>query len=331
MNLELDYKISCINKRKEIVDDICSEHKNDLTPYNLEQLANYLIYQMEKDERKKRKILTPNRMATVNKRETSLEGVVSKFEKNKDGVYNIMNEDKNVILTPKVSITEEDIKKIPFIKQVRASIKKLRGIKNKNYIIQQAIINLSQTQYIIKEAYKKTIRVKNTNVPEKPKYDWGALLNFEDWTVVRAMLQTYSDLKNSSDQKIQEGIYWLLKDFERLADSALEDKEPLLYDILKLKIVKTPNLEVQKFLEQEYGHTYSVEYISSLFNNKIPKLIAEEEKCRKLYFRYTYIEKGQWKRCTRCGQTKLMHSMFFSKNSGGKNGFYSICKKCRNS
>jgi len=43
----------------------------------MEVLADYLILCMEKQERKERKVLTDNRMATVNKREVSFEGLVS--------------------------------------------------------------------------------------------------------------------------------------------------------------------------------------------------------------------------------------------------------------
>jgi hypothetical protein len=50
---------------------------------------------MEKQERKERNILTENRMTTVNKRETSFEGLVSQFENGEDGIYGIMTEDKN--------------------------------------------------------------------------------------------------------------------------------------------------------------------------------------------------------------------------------------------
>ena len=43
------------------------------------------------------------------------------------------------------------------------------------------------------------------------------------------------------------------------------------------------------------------------------------------------IEKGKYKTCSRCGQVKLAHPKYFSKNSTSKDGFYSICKECRNS
>jgi hypothetical protein len=50
---------------------------------------------MEKQEKKERKLLTENRMATVNKRETSFEGLVSQLENGEDGIYNMMSNDRN--------------------------------------------------------------------------------------------------------------------------------------------------------------------------------------------------------------------------------------------
>jgi hypothetical protein len=60
----------------------------------LEVLADYLVLCMEKQEKKDKKILTENRMTTVNKRETSFEGLVSQLENGEDGIYNLVNEDK---------------------------------------------------------------------------------------------------------------------------------------------------------------------------------------------------------------------------------------------
>ena len=52
---------------------------------------------MEKQEKKEKKLLTENRMATVNKRETSFEGLVSQLENGEDGIYNLITENKNTI------------------------------------------------------------------------------------------------------------------------------------------------------------------------------------------------------------------------------------------
>jgi hypothetical protein len=77
---------------------------------------------MEKQEKKEKKILTENRMTTVNKRETSFEGLVSTLENGEDGIYNLINESKTTIFQPKVSITKKDLEEIPFLKQLREAI-----------------------------------------------------------------------------------------------------------------------------------------------------------------------------------------------------------------
>ena len=61
-------------------------------------------------------------MVTINKREMSFEGLVAKFENGEDGIYNMITNDKNIIFTPKYSITEEDIAEIPGMRQLREAI-----------------------------------------------------------------------------------------------------------------------------------------------------------------------------------------------------------------
>jgi hypothetical protein len=67
---------------------------------------------MEKQEKQQRKILTENRLSTVNKRETSFEGLASQFENGEDGIYNLMTNDKYVIFRPKMTITKRDLDEI---------------------------------------------------------------------------------------------------------------------------------------------------------------------------------------------------------------------------
>ena len=94
--IKLDYSIDSPEERNELVKKILEDNPEPEEKY-LEILADYLILCMEKQERKERKILTDNRMTTVNKRETSFEGLVSQFENGEDGIYSLINEDKNMI------------------------------------------------------------------------------------------------------------------------------------------------------------------------------------------------------------------------------------------
>lgn len=73
--MKLDYSLESPQERKALVEQILQENPHP-TPAYLEVLANYLVLSMEKQEKK---ILTENRLKTVNKRETSYEGLASCF------------------------------------------------------------------------------------------------------------------------------------------------------------------------------------------------------------------------------------------------------------
>ena len=109
--MKLDYTLETPKQRNELVKNILAETP-DPSPAYLEVLADYLILCMEKQEKKEKAILTDNRMTTVNRRETSFEGLVSQLENGEDGIYNLINEDKNVIFYPKISITKKDLEEI---------------------------------------------------------------------------------------------------------------------------------------------------------------------------------------------------------------------------
>jgi len=109
--IKLDYSLESPEERNKLVEQILAENPEPNEKY-LEVLADYLILCMEKQERKERNILTENRMTTVNKRETSFEGLVSQFENGEDGIYNLITADKNVIFQPKISITKKDLEEI---------------------------------------------------------------------------------------------------------------------------------------------------------------------------------------------------------------------------
>jgi hypothetical protein len=95
--IKLDYTLETIEERLELVNKILEENPDPGEKY-LEILGDYLILLMaklEKKEGKDRTIMTENRMVTINRRETSLEGLVAQFENGEDGIYNLINNDKN--------------------------------------------------------------------------------------------------------------------------------------------------------------------------------------------------------------------------------------------
>ena len=118
-------------------------------------------------------------------------------------------------------------------------------------------------------------------------------------------------------------------DFDILLDKALKDY-PLYRKLVDCKVEGLSNEEIREILQKEFNTTHTVEYISSLWRNKIPKMIAAVAEDEFLQWYYLNIERGTYKRCSCCGQIKLAHNKYFSKNKTSKDGFYSLCKKCRN-
>jgi len=147
--------------------------------------------------------------------------------------------------------------------------------------------------------------------------------------VCEAVLCNYSRLKEDSWGNFENDTWYMINDFEKICDKALE-KYPLYMRIVEYKIDGMPNNDIQLLIQQEFGIKHSVEYISSLWRNKIPKLIASAAEDEWLEFHFTNEERGKFKRCSRCGRMKLAHNKYFSKNKTSKDGFYSICKECRN-
>lgn len=155
------------------------------------------------------------------------------------------------------------------------------------------------------------------------------LISFFNPTHISVLLCNYSRIKEDAYGNFFNDSWYLMEDLDKYIEEALEDY-PLYKDLLIYKIDGKKNLEIQDILYRDYHIKHSVEYISSLWRKKIPKMIAEKAKEDYLYWYYTTQEIGKWKKCSRCGQIKLADNRFFSKNKTSKDGWYSICKKCRN-
>jgi hypothetical protein len=64
-----------------------------------------------------------------------------------------------------------------------------------------------------------------------------------------------------------------MEEFDKISKKALQN-HPLLYKIVECKIDGLQNSEIRDILQEMFGIRHSLEYISSLWRNKIPNLIA---------------------------------------------------------
>lgn len=346
--IKLDYSIKDLNKRKEIVNKILNSNKS-LSPQYLDILSDYLVLPVEKAEKKEKKILTDNRLVTVNRRETSYQGLVSKLENGEDGLYHMMGDNsKNVILTPKVSITQHDLDTIPELRELRESIEHIKKLEKeatgkRKYQLKKQIIEMCQDQYVIKNAYQSPVYAQNLTksfytidlsetfyIDAEGNIKSDGLVTLLNPDHISALLCNYSQLKQEVDGKVSSDLSDIITELDKLIDQTLKEDYPLYYDLLWYKIDGMRNIDIRAALDQKHGITYTVEYLSQLWRKKIPKLLAEQAEENYLLWYYTIMEKGKWKKCSRCGEIKLAHSKFFSRNKTSSDGFYSVCKRCRN-
>ena len=340
-HIKFDYTLETPEERNELVKKIIENTPPEkLTKMYLEKMADYILLACKK-EIKEHNIMTESRWKnTVKKREVSLEGLSASFENKyneggvnssaEDYVYNLIVEnDKNVILTPKNKITEKDIEEVPGLKELYAEIHRLENevfpaAKGKaKYSVKENIKALYKDAYVLRASFRGSINCVNT-IKAITKIDlYENIVVNKDGELeidcnlsllipkhVSLILCNYSKIKQEAHSKFTSDIYYTMLTLDDLVEEALKDY-PLYKDILIYKIDGLQNVDIQKKIEEDHGIKYSVEYISSLWRNKIPKLIAETAEKRWLVWHYSEEEPGKWKRCSKCGQIKLAHNKFF--------------------
>jgi len=99
-------------------------------------------------------------------------------------------------------------------------------------------------------------------------------ISLYDPSGVSKLLCNYSPLKEASYSDFESDMRWMLMDLEQLIDNHIMPGYPMLYDIMVYKIDGKSNQEIQEIIMRDWGVKHSLEYISALWRNKIPKLIA---------------------------------------------------------
>ena len=348
--IKMDYSLTTCEERVEKVKEIIANTPPErLTNFYLEALGKYIV--MADPTFKKHYIVTENHMVTVNRRETSFEGLVNHFEDNEncgDAIYNMITNDKNIIFYHYKKITEEEYDEIPGlrqlvedIKQVEAQAKAAKGQRSR--ILHKQLTQLQKDQYVLRSMFKpqsvncinviksfsKIDFTEHVTIDADGDVQSDGIISFYNPKHISALLCNYEKLYLGNWSNVQGDVKWVLEDLKNLVLETFAEN-PVMLEIINCKVKGFTNIEIQERLKTKFNTTYSVEHLSSLWQNRIPKLIAEKAKENWLLWHYTEEEKGYWKKCTRCGKIKLGTNRFFSKNKSSKDGLYSICKDCRN-
>lgn len=345
--LKLDYKLKDAEARAALVSRIvAATPQEQLTNRYLEILGDYMMGALTKEEKQSKLYLTDNRQITIGRRETSFEGLAAKFENGEDGIYNLVTNDKNIIFSQRAPINEKDIAQVPGLRQLREDIEQVEqaykaASGRRKFLLKKQLIEMQRDQYILKNTFYQPLYINSTPsgvnkidlsetryLDEKGEPQSTGLISFFNPAHISALLTYYTMIKAETTERFQDDFYYLIQDFEKLLNNALKD-EPLYFDLVQLKLENKTNIEIQKILYEKHNIYHTAEYLSALYRNKIPKMIAAAAQNDYLVWYYTNVEPGEWKTCSHCGQKKLKHNHFFSKNNTSKDGYYSWCKECR--
>lgn len=328
--MKINYNLTDLNEQLAHLHELCRQDRQ-WSSNELRQMADYLL--AAEDRKEKREILTNNRLATINKRETSYQALSERLEGGEDALHTLFRNNKNALLSPRIQITEEDIASVPGLRELRDEIaakeqELLISSGIQKYKIKRAIIEMRKQQYLLKASAKPTI------YPHGPNKSLTAVsqnsVRLSDPNEVSFLLVNYSKLKRDTWDQLDSDLRWTLIDLENLIDKYIKDDYEMYFDLICMKIDGMQNHEIQHEIQVRHGRQHSQEYISSIWRNKIPELIAQGEQEEWLNWVFLTKLKGKYKTCTRCGEIKLANPRYFSINKSAKYGFYSICKKCRN-
>ena len=110
--------------------------------------------------------------------------------------------------------------------------------------------------------------------------------------------------------------------YERIADLTDIQRE-----ILKMKERKVRNADIAGYVNKKYGKSYTANYISTIFRQKIIVKINEAaELHRETVENYFFPE--NFKKCSDCGRILLLDARNWVRKVRSKDGFKNRCKRC---
>lgn len=110
--------------------------------------------------------------------------------------------------------------------------------------------------------------------------------------------------------------------YEELADLTDLQKE-----ILRMKEKHEKNSDIAYYINKKYGKSYTANYISTIFRQKIIVKINETVELHQETIENCFFPEN-FKRCSECGRILLLDSRNWVRKSRSKDGFQNKCKKC---
>ena len=149
--------------------------------------------------------------------------------------------------------------------------------------------------------------------------------DFKNTDHLYTAFQFFAELDTARDSGPENQTASFLKALNYYIDFA--DLNQIQSDVLAFKIKKIPNQKIADYLNQTYSKTYTPNYISTIFCQKIiPKIADAVARHEQQILNLPNPE--NFKKCTKCGTFLLKSKDNFTVKSRSSDGYTSICKKC---
>ena len=108
---------------------------------------------------------------------------------------------------------------------------------------------------------------------------------------------------------------------------SIADLTDIQREILRLKEQKQKNADIASYINKKYDKSYTANYISTIFKQKVISRINEAVKLHQDTVENCFFEEN-FKVCTDCGRILLLDGRNWVKKSRSKDGFQNRCKRC---
>lgn len=129
----------------------------------------------------------------------------------------------------------------------------------------------------------------------------------------------------AEEADVSSNLAALLRTLQFYVEQA--DLTDIQREILDMKLRKVKNTDIAWDINHKYGKTYTSNYISTIFRQRIIPKINEAAKYHEKVISNIFFEE-EFKQCSSCGEIMLRDADNFTRKSRSNDGFSSRCKKC---
>lgn len=239
--------------------------------------------------------------------------------------------DKNYKKDPKTVITNKDYERFPILKEykkaydyAKSKFKELsvkKGLteqeKRMKYLLRKDLGRLKQDMIDIKKSYERAIKwkqpLKDSGSPDWDCYDSKKIEQFK----YAAQLNSNGDFQDDRACIAYDADVTIQK-------TDLTEKQRKVLNLWRKDIpISGDNGKGVKGIAEILGMTQ--QNVTIILNSALQKVIKTEKEIYEDWY-YLNVEKGTYKKCSKCGEIKLIQR--FRADKKGKYGVRTICKEC---